>query len=280
MWNLPYWVYLLAISLAFVALERVRPWRTQRIARPAMLTDLAHLAFNGYLLALALEPGARVLRHAVEGLVAPALGRGHLSDAPLWAQAVVAFFAIDLLKWCIHVTLHRVPFLWTFHKVHHSIVHMDWIGSMRFHWIEIVVYDAVLYVPMLLAGFDWRLLLGLAVFSTVMGHFNHANLAVSIGPLGYVLNNPAMHIWHHDRVMRYQAGCNFGINLSLWDWIFRTAYMPGGQPERLGFRDIESYPTGFLALQTTPLSTAILSARARARKARKDASKGATPGAS
>jgi hypothetical protein len=37
---------------------------------------------------------------------------------------------------------------WTFHKVHHSITTMDWIGNWRFHWIEIVVYKSLQWLPL------------------------------------------------------------------------------------------------------------------------------------
>ena len=39
----------------------------------------------------------------------------------------------------------------------------------------------------------------MAVVTTAWGDFNHANLDVELGPLGYVLNSPRMHLWHHDQ---------------------------------------------------------------------------------
>lgn len=258
----PYWIYLIVISLAFVLIERIRPWRAQKVLRQSFDTDLLHLAFNGHFLALLLAPVAALITPHLSGLVVPLLGRAHLIEWPLWAQGIVAFFVVDFVKWCVHVTLHRVSFLWYFHRVHHSIVEMDWIGNMRFHWLEIVFYDGVLYLPLLLFGMDWRLLLVMALFSTVMGHFNHANLRVSLGPLKYLFNHPGMHIWHHDYELRYRFGCNFGINLSLWDWIFRTAYLPPGhgQPEKLGFPGIGSFPKSFLGQQLIPLKPRVSSA--------------------
>ncbi len=266
-WNQPYWVYLGVISLAFLALERIRPWRKQKTLREGFDTDLLYLAFNGYVLALLLAPAAALITPRIEAFIVPSLGRAHIAEWPLWAQGLVVFFIVDLMKWSIHVTLHRVGFLWKIHRVHHSIVDMDWIGNMRFHWLEIVIYDGALYLPLLLLGMDWRVLFVSALFSTVMGHFNHSNLQVSLGPLKYLLNHPGMHIWHHDYDLRYSAGCNFGINLSLWDWIFRTAYLPieEDQPKRLGFRGIERFESGFVAQQLFPLSI-LFSGSGKARK--------------
>jgi sterol desaturase/sphingolipid hydroxylase (fatty acid hydroxylase superfamily) len=257
MWNQPYWVYLAIISLFFLLVERLRPWRHQPLLRKYFDTDLLYLAFNGHFLALLMAPVTLHVKPHVDAFFIPLFGQGYVSGLPLWVQGLIAFFAIDFIKWSIHVMLHHVSWLWTFHRVHHSIVDMDWIGNMRFHWMEIVIYDGILYVPMILLGFDWKVLLFMALVSTVIGHFNHSNLRLKLGPLKYFFNHPGMHIWHHDYVMRYRAGCNFGINLSIWDWIFRTAYYPTDvdQPERLGFHDIEKFPTSFVSQQLAPLTT-------------------------
>lgn len=257
--SLPYWTHLLAISMAFVLLERLWPWRPQQLFRRAIFTDALYLGFNGYVLAFVLAPLTDRVAPLFDGLVTPWTGQPFLDGRPMWLQAVVVFFLIDLIKWCIHVLLHRLGFLWVLHRVHHSITEMDWLGSMRFHWMEIVVYDSVLHLPLLLLGVDWRVLAANSIFSTVMGHLNHSNLKVGLGPLGFVFNHPTMHIWHHDHELHFSAGCNFGINLSLWDWVFGTAYLPRDQrqPVRLGFPGIKVFPSGFLGQQLVPLSTLV-----------------------
>jgi sterol desaturase/sphingolipid hydroxylase (fatty acid hydroxylase superfamily) len=134
----------------------------------------------------------------------------------------------------VHNVLHRVPALWEFHKVHHSTVEMDWLSNWRFHWLEIVVYQTVLYLPATLIGFSSAAAFGCAVISTTLGHFAHANLRWRVGPLRYFINSPEMHVWHHVHPECGPQNRNFGISLSLWDWMFRTAYLPDRDPERLG----------------------------------------------
>jgi sterol desaturase/sphingolipid hydroxylase (fatty acid hydroxylase superfamily) len=158
-------------------------------------------------------------------------------------QAFVYFLGKDLLDWCVHNLMHRVPVLWEFHKLHHSIVEMDWIGNFRFHWMEIVIYQGFTYFPLVILGVDPSVILLVAIITTLIGHLNHSNLAISWGPLRYLVNSPRMHIWHH--MAEYPAdrplGVNFGISLSLWDWIFHTAAWPDSksapsqQPAELGF---------------------------------------------
>lgn len=253
--GIPYWAWVIALSLGFVLAERLWPWRPQPLRRPGLGLDLIYLVFNGYLLSFVLAPFSDRLAPLVDRLVVPVLGKDHVAAWPWWAQLLVAFFVMDFIRWGVHVQMHRVPWLWRIHRVHHSIVDMDWIGNMRFHWGEVVVYKVAQYVPLLLLGFDWPVLFALDVFSMAMGHFNHSNLRVSLGPLRYLLNHPTMHIWHHDRQWHRSYGQNFGINLSLWDWLFGTAYVPADveQPRELGFPGLARFPRGFWAQLWRPL---------------------------
>jgi sterol desaturase/sphingolipid hydroxylase (fatty acid hydroxylase superfamily) len=238
-----YWHWLVVISLVFIFLERVFPWRRgQSFFRRGWLRDLAFLALNGHFFSLgtAALTGAAALG-ATKALRAVGL---QLEGSPIaqWPAAAqfVAFLVLsDFLQWCIHNLLHRVPWLWTFHKVHHSISTMDWIGNWRFHWIEIVVYKTIQWLPLAWLNASPGVVFAVGVVATVWGDFNHANLDVGLGRLGYVLNSPRMHLWH-------RTAKNFGIVLSVWDHIFRTTYWPRERvPEQLGYPGMAEMPPTF-----------------------------------
>lgn len=64
----------------------------------------------------------------------------------------------------------------------------------------------------------------------------------------YLFNSPEMHIWHHayDLPKERRFGVNFGLTLAVWDYIFKTAYIPhNGQDIKLGFPGVESFPDDF-----------------------------------
>jgi len=61
-------------------------------------------------------------------------GHRHHAGQPFWVQFPVLVLVMDFSRYLIHNLLHRVPWLWEFHKVHHSIEELDWIGNWRFHW--------------------------------------------------------------------------------------------------------------------------------------------------
>lgn len=130
--------------------------------------------------------------------------------------------------------MHRVPVLWRIHRLHHSTEQMDWLSNWRFHPLEILVYQLVLYVPATLLGFSAEASFGCAVVSTTLGHLAHANLRWRLGPLKYLINTPEMHVWHHVHPDSGPVNRNFGVSLSVWDWIFGTAYAPDQPPARLG----------------------------------------------
>ena len=246
-----YFFWLLVVSAICFGLERLAPWRRQQKAlRGQFVQDLFWLAFNGHYAGVLIAS----LTAWMLGQLAAALGTWPLpspsdvhllSGQPPWLQFVVLLVFKDLLEWGIHVRLHRIGWLWEFHKLHHSIVELDWIGNFRFHWMEIVIYRGLTYLPLVLLGIDGQVILWVAVAGTFIGHINHANLDFGWGPLVRLLNSPRFHVWHHDVIVHGRGGQNFAIIFSTWDWLFGTAYRaPTPQPAQLGFAGMESYPRG------------------------------------
>lgn len=245
-----YYTWLIAVSILCFLLERVSPWRkSQKVFRKGFLQDMFWLVFNGHFLGLLL---AMVTGKAVQlfnsflfklGLPVPE-SLALLAGAPLWLQFVFFFVLKDFIEWNIHRLLHNVPLLWEFHKLHHSIEELDWIGNFRFHWGEVVVYKTLSFLPLVILGVDGHVILAIAVVNTLMLDINHANLYIDWGPFKYLLNSPRMHVWHHDVELHGKGGQNFGIVLSVWDWLFGTVYWPEqrDEPNRLGFQGMGQYP--------------------------------------
>ena len=86
------------------------------------------------------------------------------------------------------------------------------------------------------------------LITLVIGHANHSNIWIPLGPLKYIINSPQMHIWHHAKHWPdgHPYGINYGISLSLWDYLFKTASIPhSGRDIELGFEEIEKFPKTF-----------------------------------
>ncbi|MDW7690210.1 sterol desaturase family protein [Flammeovirgaceae bacterium SG7u.111] len=254
-WWKNYFYYLIAISAFFFLLELVKPWRKEQPKfRKDFWLDFFYMFFNFFLFSLIIFNAASDVFvnlfndfldiFGINNLVAINVGQW-----PVWAQLALLFVVKDFAEWWVHRLLHTVPALWEFHKVHHSVEQMGFAAHLRYHWMENVVYKSIVYLPLAMIGFGIDDFFVVHIFAIAIGHWNHANFRVKIGPLKYILNNPNMHMWHHAYHMpeSHPRGINFGLTLSIWDYIFRTAYIPhSGKDIKLGFPGLEKFPKSFV----------------------------------
>jgi sterol desaturase/sphingolipid hydroxylase (fatty acid hydroxylase superfamily) len=254
--------WLVGLTVVVYALELAFPWRRgQRALREDFWLDLFYVFFNIVVFPVLgfLAAGAAVWALVAPGLAAVGLEDGLLPvrSLPVWAQLVALFLLRDFVHWNVHRLLHAVPWLWQFHKLHHSVRQMGVAAHLRYHWMENVVYKALEALPIAILGFTFDSFFVVAVFTLAIGHLNHANLYLPIGPLRYVFNTPQMHIWHHAHDLPPgRSGVNFGLTLSVWDWLFGTVWWPGsGRDVQLGFPGDEAFPRHDLLRQLVwPLS--------------------------
>ncbi len=249
-----YFYWLCGISLFFFGMELLRPWRAKQAKfRKDFWLDAFYMFFNFFLFSLIVYKAASELMvnwfHGLLGLVGVTnLVALEVGSWSIWVQLLVLFVVRDFIHWNVHRLLHRVPWLWNFHKVHHSVEEMGFAAHLRYHWMENVVYKTLEYIPLALIGFGINEFIIVHLFTVVVGHFNHSNLRLPLGPLKFLFNNPQMHIWHHARDLpsSHRYGMNFGLTLSVWDYIFRTAYIPrDGRDIPLGFHDMKDFPKTF-----------------------------------
>ncbi len=134
---------------------------------------------------------------------------------------LAALVLLDGWMYAWHRANHAVPFLWRFHRMHHSDRHMDVTTAARFHPGE-QVGSALLrlgLVPLLGLGV-WELVVYDALVNAVT-QFHHAD--VSIGRcdrwLRWLIVTPYVHKVHHsDR--RAETDSNYATVLSVWDRVF------------------------------------------------------------
>lgn len=258
-WHNYFW-WLLGISVVVWGLELVFPWRkNQATIREDFWLDGFYMFFNFFLFSLigynAVSNVAVEAFHDFLGLFGiQNLVAIQVASWPVWSQFLLLFVVADFIQWNVHRMLHHSPWLWEFHKVHHSVEEMGFAAHLRYHWMETVVYKSVQYIPLAMIGFGLDDFFILHLVTIVIGHLNHANVKITYGPLKYVFNNPVMHLWHHAKELPAGShGVNYGISLSLWDYLFGTAYIPNENAnEPLGFENLESFPKTFWNQLTYP----------------------------
>lgn len=258
-WHNYFW-WLVGLSVLVWGLELIFPWRKNQAAiREDFWLDAFYMFFNFFLFSLIVYNSVSNVAvelfndflglFGIENLVAI-----QVANWPGWAQFLLMFIVADFIQWNVHRWLHHSPFLWEFHKVHHSVEQMGFAAHLRYHWMETVVYKSVQYIPLAMIGFGLDDFFILHIVTILIGHLNHANVKITYGPLKYILNNPVMHLWHHAKHLPEGShGVNYGISLSLWDYLFGTAYIPSeNENEPLGFENVEYFPKSFWQQITHP----------------------------
>lgn len=248
-----YFYTLIGISLFVWGLELAFPWRKdQPLFRQDFWLDTFYLFFNYFLFSLIAynaisAVGVLAFRDLLALVGVRNLVAISVADLPGWSQLLLLFVVRDFVQWNIHRLLHHSALLWEFHKVHHSVEQMGFAAHLRYHWMETIVYRTLEYVPLAMIGFGLQDFFVVHLFTLAVGHLNHANLYLPIGPLRYVFNSPQMHLWHHaDELPHNREGVNFGLTLSVWDYLFRTAYVPVESSQvKLGFKGVSRFPKTF-----------------------------------
>lgn len=251
-WYTNYFWGLIAISLFVWFLEILFPWRKEQgIFRKDFWLDAFYMFFNFFLFAIVISGFYKVLQVLFNdmGITAKSLSIVDISDWPMGLQLLVFFIVLDFVQWFTHVLLHRYPVLWRFHQVHHSVKEMGFAAHLRYHWMENILYKPLkTFGVMILGGFEPEQAYIVHFLAIAIGHFNHSNIKITWGPLKYILNNPVMHLYHHAYALPEgnTYGVNFGISLSIWDYIFKTNYVPEDSGKiKLGYPGDEELPKDF-----------------------------------
>ena len=251
-WYNNYFWGLIVISLVVWLLEIIFPWRkNQSRIRKDFWLDGFYMFFNFFIFSIFISGDYKAigLFFSEMGITTKSLAVFNLSNWPAGIQLIVFFIILDFVQWLTHLLLHKYEVLWRFHKVHHSVKEMGFSAHLRYHWMENILYKPLKTLGvMLLGGFEPEQAYIVHFIAITIGHLNHANIRITWGPLKYVLNNSVMHLYHHMKALPEDKskGINFGISLSIWDFLFKTNYLPDDNGEiELVFPNEENFPKGF-----------------------------------
>jgi sterol desaturase/sphingolipid hydroxylase (fatty acid hydroxylase superfamily) len=196
----------------------------------------------------------------IDGLAA---GFGPLSPSTMPELAKRAlmtlglFLAFEFGYWFHHYLSHRIPFMWEFHKVHHTAEVLTPVTIFRVHPLDTLTYYNILAAVMGLANGGMSYAFGervyqftvtdtnliLVLFIHVYVHLQHSHLWISFqGLLGRILLSPAHHQIHHS-ADPVHFNKNLGNCLAVWDWLFGTLHVPAKEREKLSFGVVEEEKT-------------------------------------
>jgi sterol desaturase/sphingolipid hydroxylase (fatty acid hydroxylase superfamily) len=143
---------------------------------------------------------------------------------PPWLAAIVAFLLMDWAYYWWHWAMHRIPFFWRFHNVHHTDLDLDVTTAARFHFGEIVLSLPFRLLVVVLVGVPPLAYLVFEIVFESASVFHHSNWRLSLGlerALNHVIVTPRMHGIHHSIVER-ETDSNWGTIFCWWDKIHRS----------------------------------------------------------
>jgi sterol desaturase/sphingolipid hydroxylase (fatty acid hydroxylase superfamily) len=147
-----------------------------------------------------------------------------MMNLPWIVAATIGVLALDFSFYLAHVTMHKVPVLWRFHRVHHSDLAVDVTTTIRQHPGESVIRYAFMMVAAVALGVSPGVFAVYRLWSAINGLFEHANVRMPRrldSLLSLVVTTPNMHKVHHSRSAA-ETDSNYGNIVSFFDRLFRT----------------------------------------------------------
>lgn len=168
---------------------------------------------------------------------------------PFWGAIFLIAVADDLTQYWYHRLHHQVPFLWRFHRTHHSAAYMGVAMANRQNVIYTVFFSqAYLIATLTFLGLGLPALF-VTVLKMIIGYSAHSSIPWDkpfykyriLHPIAWVLERlivtPATHHAHHadttgDGVGNFKG--NFSNMFFIWDIIFGTGLISRKYPKSYG----------------------------------------------
>jgi len=178
------------------------------------------------------------------------LHQGALRSTPFWLALPLVILANEFCFYWVHrwshTTSKKRSLLWMIHRTHHSATYMNVSVWMRLNvfWYFIIptawvmglflylgLYEAVAVQIVLNA--TWNIVTH-SDFRWDDAIRRHRTFGPFFRALEHVIVSPGIHHTHHGFGRDGASYRNFGVMLSLWDWVFGTLHIPEGRPYRYG----------------------------------------------
>lgn len=170
-------------------------------------------------------------------------------------EIVLTIIVLDFFDYWWHLWNHSVPFLWRFHKAHHSDTHVDVTTALRFHPGELILSCLMKSIWILVWGPS---VMGFILFEaciTAYAQFHHSNIDFSDrweSLLRWVHMTPRLHASHHTVTTRTR-NANYSTIFLLWDRLFGTFQEVDRQElKKLGLPEGRDHDLDFILFMKMP----------------------------
>jgi len=165
---------------------------------------------------------------------------------PIVLQLLFSIIVADFGITMGHYLSHKLPLLWRFHAVHHSVKRMYGFNGLMKHPVHQMFELLLGTSPLLLIGMPIEIgaLLAFAVAIQLM--LQHSNVDMNVGVFAYVWAVAPGHR-HHHIASKIQGDVNFGLFTMIWDHLLGTFVIKRSEPRdgELGIDGQNDYPTDY-----------------------------------
>ena len=153
------------------------------------------------------------------------IGFIHLFDFQILIEIIVCLLLLDLVgAYLVHFIEHKIPWMWKFHLIHHTDMHVDATTGLRHHPGETVFRIIFTILGVYISGASIGIVMLYQSISVLFAHITHANIDVPRkidNVLSFIFVTPNMHKIHHHFQLPL-TDSNYGNIFSVWDRLFGT----------------------------------------------------------
>lgn len=146
-------------------------------------------------------------------------------NANIAGTVLLSFLTLDFFGgWLVHITEHKVSFLWKFHVIHHADNNVDVTTGLRHHPVESLLRGLFFFMGIILSGAPMYAVMIFQTLLILATAFTHANINLPKWldkGVSYILISPNMHKVHHHWKQPF-TDSNYGAILSIWDRLLGT----------------------------------------------------------
>ena len=199
----------------------------------------------------------------------------HAASAGMVTILFTVFFFIfdDFSRFFVHRLMHRVPFLWAFHQVHHSAETMTPFTIFRTHPIEgfifllrtSIVQGVVISVFIFLFGSKVDLVtvfgasVGVVIFHSLGSNLRHSHIKIRYPKIiERIFISPGQHQIHHSTEKKH-FDKNFGVAFAIWDLMFGSLAFSENAKHKFGLKTKFGSKQSIMHLYVEPFKGALKS---------------------
>ena len=197
----------------------------------------------------------------------------HATSAGTVAMLFTAFFFVfdDFSRFFVHRLMHKIPFLWAFHQVHHSAETMTPFTIFRTHPIEGVVFilrtsivqGVVISIFIFLFGGKVDLVtvfgasVGVVIFHSLGSNLRHSHIKIRYPRIiESILISPGQHQIHHSTEKKH-FDKNFGVAFAIWDLMFGSLAFSEKASHKFGLKTKFGSKQSVMHLYVEPFKVAL-----------------------